>query len=144
VPPFQLLGLTFGIAFAVSLLLWGWLARCDPARFRRLFRQPPQAWLLGIAGLFGYHALFFTALDHAAAVQASLICFLWPLLLVLLSACCRASGCIGRISRAARSALPAPRCWFSRSPTALSASLALLIGYLAARWAAPSPGRSIR
>lgn len=86
VPPFQLLSLTFGIAFAVSLLRWGWLARRDAAAFGRIFRQRPAVWLLGIAGLFGYHALYFTALDHAPPVEASLICFLWPLLIVLLSA----------------------------------------------------------
>jgi drug/metabolite transporter (DMT)-like permease len=86
VPPFQLLSLTFGIAFAVSLLRWLWLARRDPAGFRRIFRQPWPVWLLGIVGLFGYHALYFTALDHAPAIEASLIAFLWPLLIVLLSA----------------------------------------------------------
>jgi drug/metabolite transporter (DMT)-like permease len=86
VPPFQLLSLTFGIAFAVSLLRWCWLARSRPAEFRRIFRQPGAIWLLGIAGLFGYHALYFTALDHAPPVEASLICFLWPLLIVLMSA----------------------------------------------------------
>jgi len=86
VPPFQLLSLTFGIAFALSLLRWGWLLRRDAGAFRRLFRQRAAVWLLGIAGLFGYHALYFTALDHAPPVEASLICFLWPLLIVLLSA----------------------------------------------------------
>ena len=86
VPPFQLLSLTFGIAFAVSLLRWGLLVRRDSDAFRRIFRQRAAVWLLGIAGLFGYHALYFTALDHAPPVEASLICFLWPLLIVLLSA----------------------------------------------------------
>lgn len=86
VPPFLLLSLTFGIAFAVSLLRWAYLARRDPASFRRLFHQPPAVWLLGIVGLFGYHALYFTALDNAPPVEASLIAYLWPLLIVLLSA----------------------------------------------------------
>jgi drug/metabolite transporter (DMT)-like permease len=86
VPPFQLLSLTFGIAFALSLLRWGWLMRRDAKAFRRIFRQRAAVWLLGIAGLFGYHALYFTALDHAPPIEASLICFLWPLLIVLLSA----------------------------------------------------------
>ncbi len=86
VPPFLLLSLTFGIAFAVSLLRWLFLARRDPAAFRRLFRQPPAVWLIGIVGLFGYHALYFTALDNAPPVEASLIAYLWPLLIVLLSA----------------------------------------------------------
>jgi drug/metabolite transporter (DMT)-like permease len=86
VPPFQLLSLTFAIAFAVSLLRWLWLARRNPAGFRRIFRQPWPVWLLGIVGLFGYHALYFTALRYAPPVEASLIAYLWPLLIVLLSA----------------------------------------------------------
>jgi len=86
VPPFQLLSLTFGIAFAVSLLRWLWLARRNLAAFRRIFRQPWRVWLLGIGGLFGYHALYFTALRYAPPVEASLIAYLWPLLLVLMSA----------------------------------------------------------
>jgi drug/metabolite transporter (DMT)-like permease len=86
VPPFQLLSLTFGFAFALSLVRWAWLAWRDAEAFRRIFRQRLAVWLLGIAGLFGYHALYFTALDHAPPVEASLICFLWPLLLVLMSA----------------------------------------------------------
>ncbi|HSE73032.1 MAG TPA: EamA family transporter [Dongiaceae bacterium] len=86
VPPFQLLSLTFGIAFAVSLLRWFWLARRSHAQFRRIFRQPWPVWLLGIGGLFGYHALYFTALRYAPPVEASLIAYLWPLLIVLMSA----------------------------------------------------------
>jgi drug/metabolite transporter (DMT)-like permease len=86
VPPFLLLALTFGIAFAVSLLRWIWLAKNDAAAFRALFRQPLAVWLMGIVGLFGYHALYFTALDNAPPVEASLIAYLWPLLIVLFSA----------------------------------------------------------
>ena len=47
---------------------------------------PPQVWLIGIAGLFGYHFFYFTALRNAPAVEASLIAYLWPLLIVLGSA----------------------------------------------------------
>src|SRR5512146_2803688 len=65
VPPFQLLSLTFGIAFAVCLSRWFWLARRNRARFRSIFRQPWPVWALGIGGLFGYHALYFTALRYA-------------------------------------------------------------------------------
>ena len=86
VPPFLLLSLTFGIAFAVSLLRWIWLARNNTAAFRALLRQPLAVWLIGIIGLFGYHALYFTALDNAPPVEASLIAYLWPLLIVLFSA----------------------------------------------------------
>src|SRR5260221_882406 len=43
-------------------------------------------WMLGIGGLFGYHALYFAALQLAPPAEANLINYLWPLLIVLLSA----------------------------------------------------------
>jgi drug/metabolite transporter (DMT)-like permease len=86
VPPFLKLSLTFGIAFLVSLLRWLWLARHNPDDLRRLFRQPIAVWLIGVGGLFVYHALYFTAFANAPAVQVSLIAYLWPLLIVLMSA----------------------------------------------------------
>src|SRR5262249_1831199 len=49
-------------------------------------RQPWQAWVLGVGGLFGYHFFYFTALRQAPPVEASLIAYLWPLLIVVLSA----------------------------------------------------------
>jgi drug/metabolite transporter (DMT)-like permease len=41
---------------------------------------------VGVGGLFGYHALYFAALRLAPPAEASLIAFLWPLLIVLMSA----------------------------------------------------------
>ena len=41
---------------------------------------------MGIGGLFGYHALYFAALRRAPPADASLIAYLWPLLIVLFSA----------------------------------------------------------
>ena len=49
-------------------------------------RLPAAVWLLGLGGLFGYHAAYFTALRHAPVVEAGLIAFLWPLLIVVFSA----------------------------------------------------------
>jgi drug/metabolite transporter (DMT)-like permease len=43
-------------------------------------------WLLGVGGLFGYHALYFAALQLAPPAEANLVNYLWPLLIVLLSA----------------------------------------------------------
>ena len=51
-----------------------------------LLRQGALSWLHGVAGLFGYHALYFTALALAPAVEANLINYVWPLLIVLLAA----------------------------------------------------------
>jgi drug/metabolite transporter (DMT)-like permease len=49
-------------------------------------RQGVAAWAHGVGGLFGYHALYFAALALAPAVEANLLNYLWPLLIVLLSA----------------------------------------------------------
>lgn len=81
VPPFQLAAMTFLVGGLVGAATW--IAR--PAAFRAL-RQPPAVWALGIAGLFGYHALYFAALRLAPPAEAGLIAYLWPLLIVLLSA----------------------------------------------------------
>jgi drug/metabolite transporter (DMT)-like permease len=39
--------------------------------------------MVGITGLFGFHALYFTALRLASPAQAGLISYLWPLFLVI-------------------------------------------------------------
>lgn len=81
VPPFQLNAMCFTLGALVGLVA---------LRTRRVsfavFRQRPAVWMLGVAGLFGYHALYFAALRSAPAAEASLIAFFWPLLIVLGSA----------------------------------------------------------
>lgn len=82
VPPFQLVAIAFLVAFGLALLRW----RLTGARVIARLRQPAGAWALGVGGLFGYHFLVFYALKHAPAVQANLLNYLWPLLIVLFSA----------------------------------------------------------
>ncbi len=81
VPPFQLTAMSFGIGGLAGALTW--IVR--PQGISAL-RQPAKVWALGIVGLFGYHFLYFTALRNAPTVDASLIAYLWPLLIVLMSA----------------------------------------------------------
>ncbi len=85
-PPFELVALTFAIAFLLFLGKWAISRMRSGAPVLSHLHQPWRAWLVGVAGLFGYHALYFTAFAHAPAVAASLIAYLWPLLLVLFSA----------------------------------------------------------
>jgi len=80
VPPFLLSALTFAIGTCVGLV-----ARLVSPPTERV-AIPPVVWLIGIAGLFGYHFFYFTALRHAPAVEASLIAYLWPLFIVVGSA----------------------------------------------------------
>src|SRR5690606_30758158 len=82
VPPFQLVAMAFGLAFLLAL--GGWLLRGEPVAAH--LRQPTQVWALGIGGLFGYHFFYFLALRNAPPVEAGLIAYLWPLLIVLFSA----------------------------------------------------------
>jgi len=82
VPPFQLLAMTFAVAAAIGIVVP--LAR--GARPFAHYRQPMQVWLLGVGGLFGYHFFYFLALRNAPAVEAGLIAYLWPLLIVVFSA----------------------------------------------------------
>ena len=81
VPPFQLAAMCFSIAAAIGLIALA----ARPSGFRNL-RQPLHIWCLGVGGLFGYHFFYFTALRNAPAVEASLIGYLWPLLIVVGSA----------------------------------------------------------
>jgi drug/metabolite transporter (DMT)-like permease len=85
-PAFELVALTFTVAFLLALCKWILeAARGGPPIASRL-ALPWQAWAVGVGGLFGYHFFYFNALAHAPAVEASLIAFLWPLLIVLFSA----------------------------------------------------------
>lgn len=49
------------------------------------WKIPPKVLLTGVGGIFGYHYLYFLAFRLAPAVETSLINYLWPLLIVLLS-----------------------------------------------------------
>ncbi|NML75885.1 EamA family transporter [Rhizobium sp. S-51] len=80
-PPFQLSAITFAIGSLPGIVTF----ILKPERIREL-RQPPKVWLTGVIGLFGYHFLYFTALRNAPAVEAGLIAYLWPLLIVVGSA----------------------------------------------------------
>ncbi len=82
IPPFELLALSFAVAFAASAAV---LASGGRASLRCL-RQPWAAWALGFCGILFCHALYFVALKVSPPAEASLVAYLWPLLIVLLSA----------------------------------------------------------
>ena len=72
-PPFFILAITLGIGGCLSIAQ---------------YRQWQLSWrvlLFGVAGIFGYHFLLIMAFRLAPPVEANLINYLWPLLIVLLS-----------------------------------------------------------
>jgi drug/metabolite transporter (DMT)-like permease len=73
VPPFLLTGAALVIG---SVPAWP---------LARQWKVPPATLVLGVYGLFGFHFLLFIALRHAPAVEANLVNYLWPLLIVVLA-----------------------------------------------------------
>ena len=80
IPPFQLAAMTFAVSGATGLVWLGVRGELGA------LCVPGLAWLHGVGGLFGYHALFFAALAYAPVAEANLLNYAWPLLIVLLSA----------------------------------------------------------
>ena len=76
-PPFLLTGLALIIGSVPSWPL--------VLRDRSAWKVPPRTLALGIYGLFGFHFLLFIALRHAPPVEANLVNYLWPLLMVVLA-----------------------------------------------------------
>ncbi len=67
-------------------LLIGSVIALPLARFQiKQLAVKPKILLLGVYGLFGYHAALFVALSTSPSVQANLVNYLWPLLIVLLA-----------------------------------------------------------
>ncbi len=77
IPPLLLTGIGLIIGALVSI---------PSLRFGiKPWKVPAKTLLLGVYGLFGYHLMLFLALQNAPAVEANLVNYLWPLLIVLLS-----------------------------------------------------------
>ncbi len=86
IPPFQMVAMTFAIGASIGIIRFQWRARRRGLAWSSLVSWPAPVWLLGVGGLFGYHALYFAALQLAPPAEANLVNYLWPLLIVLLSA----------------------------------------------------------
>nr|WP_274054923.1 EamA family transporter [Thalassomonas haliotis] len=82
IPAFQLLFMCFfisGLLMFVRRFLTGQPLLCKPA-------MTLSQWLFGTGALFGFHFCYFIALKHAPAIEVSLICYMWPMLLAILLA----------------------------------------------------------
>ena len=76
-PPLLITGISLIIGSLIALPLVGF-------RVKKM-TVSPKILLLGVYGLFGYHVALFAGLQQAPAVQANLVNYLWPLLIVLLA-----------------------------------------------------------
>lgn len=72
-PPFFVVGVSLCIGSLLAL-----------PRLRE-WKVPAGTLAVGLYGLFGYHFLLFFAFRHAPAMEANLLNYLWPLLIVLLA-----------------------------------------------------------
>jgi drug/metabolite transporter (DMT)-like permease len=77
IPPFLLTGIGLVIGSLISLPLSGFKLSA--------WKVPSKTLMVGIYGLFGYHLMLFIALQTAPAVEANLVNYLWPLLIVVLA-----------------------------------------------------------
>lgn len=73
VPPFLLTGLALIVGSVPAWPRW------------RTWKVSGKVLALGVYGLFAYHFLLFLALRLAPAVEANLVNYLWPLLIVVLA-----------------------------------------------------------
>jgi drug/metabolite transporter (DMT)-like permease len=72
-PPFYVLGVSFLIGSLPAF-----------TRFRKMFPKL-NVLLLGAFGYFGYHFCLFLSFRYAPALEANLLNYLWPMILVILS-----------------------------------------------------------
>ncbi len=80
VPPMQLNAMCFAVGGLIGLV---WMAR--GAGFGVLRGLGWKVYAFGTLGLFGYHALYFTAFRLAPSAETGLMAYLWPLFIVLMS-----------------------------------------------------------
>lgn len=77
VPPLLLTGIGLSVGSLLALPI---------SRFKlSSLKISPKLLLIGVFGLFGFHFALFAALQNAPAVQANLVNYLWPLLIVVLA-----------------------------------------------------------
>ena len=126
IPEFQLMAMTFTIAFLLMLARW---LRAGHTGIR-FARQSAFAWCIGVIGLFGYHFAYFKAMTLAPAVEVSLLAYLWPLFIVLFSALLPGESL--RLQHIAGAVMALVGCWLLIGRNISGFSAENLDGYLVA------------
>ncbi|WP_068084218.1 DMT family transporter [Polycladidibacter stylochi] len=80
-PAFQL----NAICFAISSII-AFAGYASKPGFSKSLRQPPKVYALGIFAMFAYHAFLFLGIRNAPPIEASLLNYQWPVLIVVFSA----------------------------------------------------------
>ncbi|MEO0919329.1 MAG: DMT family transporter [Pseudomonadota bacterium] len=83
IPPFQTAAVAFAVGALVGLI---WRLTSAKQNSQDKTKAPLKALAFSSLGLFAYHALYFAALKSAPPAEASLIAYLWPVLIVVGSA----------------------------------------------------------
>ncbi|MHA1539421.1 MAG: DMT family transporter [Alphaproteobacteria bacterium] len=81
VPAFLLATLSFGIAFLLTLLKWI-ICKDRPTEY---FKLSFKTYLLGILGIGGYLTLYYLGFKFAPPIEANLLNYMWPIMLVIFS-----------------------------------------------------------
>jgi drug/metabolite transporter (DMT)-like permease len=76
-PPFQLLFVCFSVS-SIIVIIKRYIKR---EQVWRLPSLTTQQWIFATGGLFGFHFCYFMAVRFAPPIEASLIAYLWPLML---------------------------------------------------------------
>jgi drug/metabolite transporter (DMT)-like permease len=82
IPPFLLASITSGIGFLFFCLKW--LQKREIPK--HLFSQAWPVWVLFFMAVPVYRSLYFLGLKNAPIIEANLLNYLWPILIVALSA----------------------------------------------------------
>lgn len=77
IPPLLVTGIGLLIGSLISLPLSGFKLST--------WKIPAKTLVVGVYGLFGYHLMLFIALQTAPAIEANLVNYLWPLLIIFLA-----------------------------------------------------------
>lgn len=80
IPRFELLWLSFGVAFIVGSSILSITGRL------REMVQPISPWIIGFCGIFFFHLFYFVGIALAPPAKVTLVSYLWPTMLVVCTA----------------------------------------------------------
>lgn len=79
IPTFQIISIALAISFLLACIM------LTIGKRWHTIKQPYMVWIVGIIGINCNDMLYIAASKHAPVVQVGLICYLWPIFVVLFS-----------------------------------------------------------